>query len=221
MAKVERFEVSPSKQVRRFDLDRDVHRDAASAFGPASLLAGGLLPYEGRSFLMSHLRLPSAALDERQDGWLSPNNPILVRGPARILPLAWLGEVNGEHGAGVRHQEILALASKVQGAGMYWAGPWRVLSLTDDRADSIGSYIAALRAAGATQVDCWTYSKTVGIALVRAGAEDEGTMSLALHIVPVNWVSEPRAWESKPRVTAPVRGIDIRWSWADVIALGT
>lgn len=87
-----------------------------------------------------------------------------------------------------------------------------MLSLTDDRADSIGSYSAALRAAGATRVDCWTYSKTVGIALVWAGAEDEGTMSLALHIVPANWVS-------KPRVTAPVRGIDIRWSWANVIAL--
>ncbi|WP_235036114.1 hypothetical protein [Arthrobacter sp. 18067] len=108
--------------------------------------------------------------------------------------------------------EIAAFASKMQSAGMYWAGPWRVLDLEGRRADSTGSYTAALRSAGATHVDCWTYSETVGLALVWVDDEDAATMSLALHVVPVSWVSEPRAkgW---------VQGIDVQWSWADVVAL--
>lgn len=193
------------------DIDRDIHRDAATAFGHASLTAGAILPYEGRELLRQPEGLPQGALDAQTDGWLSPDVPILVRGAARIIPLAWLGDPHAE-GSGATAAEIAAFASKMQSAGMYWAGNWRVLALADRRADSIGSYTGALRAAGATRVDCWTYSEDFGLALVWAGAEDEGTMSLALHVVPVAWVSERF-------VAKPVRGIDVRWSWKDVIAL--
>ncbi|WP_439591916.1 hypothetical protein [Microbacterium sp.] len=193
------------------ELDRDVHRDAASAFGPASATAGALLPFEGRSSLIQPGGPPAGAVEARTDGWAAPELPVLVRGEARILPLGWLGDLDSAE-RGVTAEEIAAFASQVQDAGMHWAGPWRVLSLAEERADSIGSYIAALRDAGATDVDCWTLSDAMGLALVRAGAEDEGTRSLALHIVPAGWVSEPRAGK-------PVRGIDVGWSWADVIAL--
>ena len=131
----------------------DLHRDAASAFGPASLTQGALLPFEGRTLMTDAGGLPPAALDAQGDGWLSPQNPLLVRGPATILPLAWRGDPQG---SGVDPREIAAFASQMQNAGMYWAGNWRVLSLMDQRADSIGSYTSALRDAGATSVDCWT-----------------------------------------------------------------
>lgn len=188
----------------------DLHRDEESAFGPASLTAGGMLPFEGRTLMTRADGLPSGALDAQQDGWLSPDNPMLVRGQAAILPLAWRGDPRT--GRNVTPGEIATFASKMQSAGMYWAGPWRVLDLEERRTDSIGSYGTALRSAGVTHVDCWTYSETVGLALVWAGDIDAGTMSLALHIVPVSWVSEPRA---KGRV----QGVDVQWSWADVIAL--
>jgi hypothetical protein len=191
------------------DFDMDLHRDAASAFGPASLTEGGMLPFPGRSLLTSADGLPPAAFDAQGDGWISPHNPLLVRGDATILPLAWRG---GAQGTGVDPTEIAAFASQMQNAGMYWAGNWRVLALDQKRTDSIGSYTSALCTAGATHVDCWTYSEAVGLALVWAGAEEEGTLSLALHIVPVSWVSEPR-------VAKPVSGIDVGWTWADVIAL--
>ncbi len=189
------------------NVDMDLGRDEASAFGPASLSAGALLPFEGRTLMRRPEGLPEGALDANKDGWLSPENPILLRGEARILPLAWNGD-----GSGVTAEEIAAFASQMHAAGMYWAGNWRHLDLDDHRADSIGSYTAALRAARATRVDCWTYSEAVGIALVWAGSEDDGTASLAMHVIPVSWVSEPR-------VAKAVRGIDVRWSWADVIAL--
>ena len=197
---------------RRLDLDMDLARDEASSFGPDSVSAGALLPYEGRTLIVRSDRLPSAALDVEEDGWLGPSTPVLVRGLARILPLAWRGAPQAGHGSGVSPEEIAAFASQMQGAGLHWAGNWRVLDLADSRGDSIGSYSAALRAGCATHVDCWTYSETIGLALVWAGAEDEGTMSLALHVVPVSWVSEPR-------VKNAVHGIDVRWSWAEVVAL--
>ena len=191
------------------DIDKDFARDAASSFGPSSVTEGALLPFEGRSLMTDAGGLPPAALEAQGDGWLSPENPVLVRGEATILPLAWRGRPDG---AGVDPEEISTFASQMQNAGMYWAGSWRVLPLDDTRSDSIGSYTAALREAGATQVDCWTYSETTGLALVTAGDEDAGTLSLALHVVPVSWVSE--RWIGKP-----VRGIDVRWSWDDVVAL--
>ena len=194
------------------DLDGDVYRDATVSFGPASVSEGSILPYEGRAMLLSPHGLPPGALDVRADGWLSPDVPILVRGLARIIPLAWSGDPQSGHGRAVTAEDIAAFASRVQAAGEQWAGIWRVLALEDDRTDSIGSYTAALRQSGATHADCWTYSETVGVALVRAGSDREGTGSLALHIVPAGWVSEPRAGK-------PVRDVDVSWTWGDVVAL--
>lgn len=191
-------------------LDMDIYRDDAAAFGPASFLGGGILPYEGRVRVM-HPDAWEDALRADTDGWLSPSSPVLVRGGARILPLAWLGDPHSDVRS-VTGEEIAAFASEMQAAGINWAGYWDLVDLSERRADSIGSYNAALRAAGATRVDAWTYSKTVGFALVWTGEEGKGTMSLALHVVPTSWVSESRA-------TKPVRGIEVAWSWLDVIDL--
>lgn len=195
------------------ELDNDLDRDAQAAFSPSSVTAGSLLPYEGRSLLQRPEGLPDDAFTMNEDGWLSPNNPVLVRRQVKILPLAWRGDADS-NGGGVTHAEIAGFASQMQNAGMYWAGNWRVPDLSEKRSDSIGSYLAALRDAGATRVNWWTYSESVGIALVWAGQVEDGTMSLALHIVPVGWVSERHAGKA-------VRGIDVRWSWAEVSALAS
>ncbi|MFS2242738.1 hypothetical protein [Microbacterium sp. OR16] len=50
------------------------------------------------------------------------------------------------------------------------------------------------------------------MALVWAGSEAEGTRSLALHLVPADWVLDRLAG-------GPVDAIDVSWSWADVIEL--
>lgn len=190
------------------DFDFDVRRDAASAFGEHSLAAGAILPFEGRA-LLARPDWIAEAITAPTNGWLSPNNPILIRGEARVLPLGWRGQPNGD---GVTAQEIVTFTSRMQDAGMYFAGPWRVLDLAEQRGDSVGSYATALVASGATHVDCWVFSPSVGLALVSAGDEDAGTMSLAFHVVPVSWVSEPRAAKS-------VSGIDVRWSWSEVVDL--
>jgi hypothetical protein len=190
------------------DLDLDLSRDEASAFGPASVTDGAILPYEGRAFLMRDDGPPAAALDAAHDGWLSSCSPVLVRGQMRILPLAWAGD-----GTGASQQEIAALASKIQSAGMHWAGNWRTLDdLKQYRGDSIRSYLSALAASGATRVNSWTYTAAIGLALVWTGGAAGEVASLALHVVPSSWVSERHARKA-------VRGIDARWSWAEVAAL--
>ncbi|MFJ6538543.1 hypothetical protein ACIQH5_20130 [Paenarthrobacter sp. NPDC091711] len=190
----------------------DLHRDGESSFGPESLSAGAMLPFEGRTLMLGPDGLPAGVLEAERDGWISPNNPLLVRGFVKILPLAWRGDPRSGYNPAASSSEIAAFASRVQSAGMYWAGPWRVLDLDARSSDSIGSYAAALRSAGATHVDCWTYSEAVGLALVWAGSEEAGTMSLALHVVPASWVSEPRVKKAVP-------GVDVKWSWTDVIDL--
>lgn len=191
----------------------DLDRDAASSFGPDTLRAGAILPYEGRALVRAPEGLRSAALAAANDGWLADNNPVLVRGDARILPLAWRGDPASEDSE-MLPKQIDAFASQMKDAGAFWAGGWRTFEqLAEHCGDSIGSYVAALRAAGVTDVSAWTFSEEIGLALVRCGVESEGTMSLALHIVPAAWVSE-RFVAKKP-----VKGIDVRWSWADVIDL--
>lgn len=191
------------------NLDMDLGRDDHAAFGPQSLSHGAILPYEGRTFLTSPDGVPAAVFEADEDGWIAPSVLLLVRGAARVLPLAWRG---GREGSGVSEDEIDAFSSQMQAAGMYWAGNWQVMDLAVRRRDSIGSYLEALHRAGATKVDCWVYSESTGVALVWAGTDEEATRSLSLHVIPVAWVSERHAKK-------PVPGIDVQWSWHDVVEL--
>ncbi|GAB2560431.1 hypothetical protein [Leucobacter ruminantium] len=196
-----------------------------AAFAPTALTAGAILPQEARRTLQSADGLPGAVVDAERDGWATPEIPVLVRGRgrsrARIVPLAWLGDpaVYNPH---ADPGQIAVFASSLQSAGMYWSGPWRVLDeLESEGLDSVGSYLAALQEAGVHRADIWRYSESEGLVLAWAGDELAGTMSLALHVVPVSWVTAMPRGASKRRARdwEPVYGIDLRWSWADVVAL--
>lgn len=194
-------------------------------FAPAALTAGAILPQEARWRLSGADGLPQAVVEAERDGWAASGLPVLVRGRgrgrARIVPLAWHGDP-GIYNPHADAGRIAVLASSLQSAGMHWAGPWRVLDELESRGlDSVGSYLAALRDAGVHRADIWRYSETDGLVLAWAGDVEEGTASLALHLVPVSWVTElPRgASRRRAREWQPVDGIDLRWSWADVIEL--
>lgn len=195
------------------NFETDYVRTANSAFGPASLLDGALLPWQGRIPLSAYDGLQQEALDVQEDGWVTPFNPILVRGEARILPLAWRGDVASGRGAAVVPGEIDEFVSKMQRTGMHWAGTWSDFDwLQESKENSVTSYAAALLDSGVTQGNFWVLRGDIGLGLIWAGEEAEGTMSLALHVVPSSWVYQLRP-------SKPVAGIDLRWSWADVIEL--
>lgn len=184
----------------------------ARAFNSSTLQLGALLPADARDTIVRAQALPAGVLDAKDDGWLQPNLPVLIRGEVKIIPLAWWGAPNHGYNPYAEPAQIRSFASHVQGAALHRAGPWSELDLAADSDDSIGSYRAALRDAGATRADCWAYSDSLGVVMVWSGSEAEGTRSLALHIVPANWVLDRLASDA-------VDGIDVRWSWADVIEL--
>ncbi|MDN3497326.1 hypothetical protein QL996_15410 [Planococcus sp. APC 4015] len=183
------------------------------AFGPDSPVGGALLPREGRDALIRSLGMPPGLLEATVDGWLTPEIPILVRGSVRILPVAWWGARDRGDNPHAHPVEIDAVARQLQDMGMYAAGPWKAIDLSASADDSLGSYAAALRAAGATRADRFVYVQHhLGLVVVRAGDERDGTRSLAVHIVPEAWVFLPAAG-------GPVADIDVRWSWVDVVDL--
>lgn len=186
---------------------------AAVVFGPESLTRGALLPRAARDLVVSSFALPPGVLDATADGWLSPEIPVLVREPARILPLAWWGAPGRGHDPDAEPSAIARFARRLLDACMYASGPWRSIDLSSGPSDSTGSYAAALRASGVTQADRFVdVRRHLGVVVVRAGDEVAGTRSLAVHVVPESWVFEPAA-------RGPVAGIDVRWSWADVVEL--
>lgn len=195
------------------NFETDYVRTANSAFGPASLLEGGLLPWQGRNALQAYDGLNRKAFEATSDGWLTPYTPVLVRGEARILPLAWRGDVASGHGAAVVSAEIEELASQMTISGLYWGGNWSDLDyLREAQKNSVASYVSALLDAGTTRGNFWGLRGDIALGLIWAGDETEGTMSLALHVVPTSWAIQRHAEK-------PVAGIDLRWSWADVIEL--
>lgn len=161
-----------------------------------------ILPEEARRALVSAYAAPAAAVEATDDGLIEGAVPVLVRGDARIVPLAeW-------HSAGTP-AGAEELWHSLSAACLYRAGNWSLLDLDA----AIGDYTAALRAVGATRVRYWIYQGGVGVALVRAGDEStEATASLALHLVPDGWVFH--------RSPGPSQDVpDLRWSWGDVDAL--
>lgn len=209
--------------------------DPIPAFTAGALATGAILPQEGRAALTGAGGPPQAVFDAAGDGWAEADVPVLVRGAgrarARIVPLAWSGEPGGGYSPEADPPSLEAFWSRVQAAGLYWAGSWRTLEELEELAEregsggaghgSIASYLAALRTAGATRANVWKYSETAGLALVRVDGEAGQTTSLALHIVPASWVSGVPIGVSKRRARdwAAVEGIDLRWAWSEVVAL--
>lgn len=156
--------------------------------------------------------VPAGVLGATRDGWAEPNVPVLVRGQVKIVPLAWWGAEDQGYNPYAEPKQIASFASHIQGAALHRAGPWSEMDLQTDSDDSVGSYRNALRESGATRADCWAYSDELGIALVWAGTEADGTRSLALHIIPASWGINRFAIDT-------VDGIDLTWSWTDVVDL--
>ncbi|MEV7632895.1 hypothetical protein AB0N64_10840 [Microbacterium sp. NPDC089318] len=135
--------------------------------------------------------------------------PILIRGEARIAPLAVQLDAQTADTHEQRHR-VQVLAYAIDGACEYRAGRGIRFDLDQHGADEVSAYAAALRAAGAAEVTWWELDPRHGVTLVWTGDESRGDLALALHLVPIGWVSDRR--------TQPASGeIDVRWGRADVV----
>ena len=135
--------------------------------------------------------------------------PLVTRGDARIVPLAaQLGTPTGDPRE-QRHRMRL-LADGIDGACEYRAGRGIRIDLARTGDDEVAAYTAALREANTTEATWWEIDQAHGVTLVWTGDENRGDLTLALHAVPISWVSERR---TRPAA----RWIDVRWDPTDVV----
>lgn len=209
----ELLEASVPAPVDRFGVDSTV---AASAY------ALGLVTSKSRGgtdAARSGWRIPASDRDVMKTidaiiGGESTRHdiPVLLRGAATVVPVAVQADrIDSARAPGEELRRMTVLASRIRDALEHREG--RAISLDLDRrgGDPAASYGTALRSAGVTSADWWMYGGRRGVALVWTGDETEGTLTLAVHIVPVTWVLE------KQKKAATER-IDVRWSRSDIDA---
>ncbi|MCK6081677.1 hypothetical protein KZX37_07330 [Microbacterium sp. EYE_5] len=165
-----------------------------------------IVPELARRTLVRAQGVPDGLLDATHDSSLAGGVPVLVRGEARIVPLA-------QWSSGDVPADVDDLWHAVSAACLHRAGTWSLLDLDAERDDAIGSYTSALRRVGASRVRYWIYVGQAGVALVRAGGRTpDAPATLALHVVPEGWLFHRAPGE---RNDAP----DLGWSLRDVVAL--
>lgn len=179
----------------------------AQTHGQREVPPAGALALEGADIVRAlEPRLTGLATAARQGGWLAGGIPVLARGDAWLVPVAWAARpASGDLDARELDERISHLWMKLRGACSYLQGDPIGIDLAEP-----GGYAAALAESGATRADWWAFGDRAVVLMVGRGAVD-AARSLALHIVPIGWV-----WDRR-RVVMPAT--DLRWSWADVVAL--
>lgn len=179
-----------------------VPRPEAEAFSPTSLLDGAVVLATTRQIAELVARIQpgdEAVFDVSATPWI----PVLRRGPLSIIPLGAQGSLPA-HRAAVA-AELRELADGVRGALEFRAGARVGLDLV------AAGYGRSLAAAGAERAGVWRDAPGRAVILVASGDLEVGTATVALHIVPGDWVSaDPPAEATRA---------DAGWSWSEVVAL--
>lgn len=208
------LELSAPEELDRFGLaaldaaiayrDGLLHADAARRITSSPSAASGWRVPAGDRSLMD-------AVDALVEGAAARSDiPVLTREAARIIPLAvQAAPAAGERDPKEERARMTVLASSIRDAMEYREGQSIVVDLDRRGDDRVAAYARALRRAGATRADWWSYRERYGVVLVWTGDEADGGLALAMHIVPLSWVSERHTKTAADEV-------DVRWSPSDV-----
>lgn len=190
---VERFGLTALDSSRAFANEADAAGEPDAARGVWRV------PFDDRGAV--------AAVDAAREERPAPAGAVVLeRGLASVIPLAAQLGAPEDHGraADEERRRCSRFADRVRGALEHRYGAQIAFDLAHRGTDSVASYAASLRAAGATAASWWVGDAT-GIALVWSGSAEVGDLALALHVVPPSWVSDRRASEAAPQT-------DLRWS---------
>lgn len=134
--------------------------------------------------------------------------PLLARGDAWIIPLMWNPLTEGQPVDGELSRRGSELWSSIRAWAEYAHGVPIIPDLEDP--DLWSAYLRELVSTGARRADWWG-SKDAALVLVVYGDPIPAPVrAMALHVVPIGWVSERRA----PKRFPPM---DLAWSWADAV----
>lgn len=140
-------------------------------------------------------------VDARRGGAVPEGVPALDRGTALILPLSWAP-------AGVSvdvRSRANELWSGVRAACEYRHGA--ALDVPVDAANT--AYAAELARCGVRRADWWASGASALVLVVHGGPLPSPSTAMALHLVPLGWVSERRA---SKKIAVP----DLAWTREDV-----
>ncbi len=193
-----------------------------AALAPDSIRTGAVISYDGDAGVVGgpsiidaiESRLTNrASRIESRDQWLLDGVPVLARGDAWIVPLfssppvAEIGSTAHETLA-VRATE---LGESIRHYGDYLHGYPLYIDLPAAPAGG-RDYASELTRTGARRPGWWASEDSAMVLVYYGGPSPAPTTRMAMHVVPLGWVSERRPIKAKKM---PLLNLD--WSWADVV----
>lgn len=190
------------------------------AFGPDSVRTGAVISFSGEKLIMTgegivraiEARLTGPALTpDRTDQRLANNVPLLSRGGAWIVPLSWEplqsdGDASERDTLGERANELWI---DIRSSCSYRHGNPIAIDLSPEAGQS-GRYVSELVRGGARRADWWEFGQSAVVLVVHGEPLPDPKTMIAVHVVPIGWVSTRRPAKKIPR-------LDLSWSWADVV----
>lgn len=188
-----------------------------SALTPDAVREGAVVSFSGDTLVASGGRIieeadlqlvdPDVQADPSRSRLLD-GVPLLARGDAWIIPLMWNPLTEGQPVDGELSRRGSELWSSIRAWAEYAHGAPIIPDLEEP--DLWSAYLRELVSTGARRADWWG-SKDAALVLVVYGDPIPAPVrAMALHVVPIGWVSERRA----PKRFPPM---DLAWSWADVV----
>ncbi|MDW4573528.1 hypothetical protein R8Z57_12160 [Microbacterium sp. M3] len=192
-------------------LSRDAIRTGAviSYCGDELVVTGGALVEAVTAALLG-----PAAPKPGGDRWLTPEVPVLSRGPAWIVPLFWSPSTSD---LGRQQHELLdrrgsELGQAIMSACWYLRGEPLGIELEGD-ADGGRGYAAELVRTGAKDASWWGFGDDALVLVYYGDPSPAPKTRMALHVVPVGWVSARR-----PTPAKKMPALNLEWDWAAAVA---
>lgn len=192
----------------------------STAVSPASIENGAVISHSADSLVASgegivaaiesRLADPSASIGG-SDQWLTDDVPVLCRGSAWIVPLAWVPD-HPEGDDQVLRSRVNELWAAVRAACEYRHGAQIGIDLDGSNASGT-PYAAELIRTGARRADWWESEGSAIVLVVYGDPIPAPVRLMAVHVVPIGWVSQRRPTAAKKMPT-----LDLAWSWTDVVA---
>ncbi|MFB7251419.1 hypothetical protein [Microbacterium sp. NPDC056234] len=150
---------------------------------------------------------------ERRDHWLIDGVPVLSRGEAWIVPLSWEPVRDGGRAApdDVLRGRAHDLWMSVRSACEFRQGMQIGVDLRSESPRN--PYAKELARTGVRRADWWAFGGFAAVLAVYGEPLPAPVSKVALHVVPVGWVSARR-----PTAAKKMPALDLSWSWADVVA---
>lgn len=186
-----------------------IRTGAVISFSREKLVVGG----DGIIGAIESRLTDGSSAPERRDQWLADGVPVLSRGDAWIIPLSWQPASSEADSA---ERQILSgraneLWMAVRSACWYRHGDTVGIDLSSEDGER-NRYVAELLRTGARRAGWWEFGDRAVVLVVYGEPLPAPPTLMAVHVVPVGWVSENRPAKKIPPT-------DLGWSWTDVVAL--